>query len=213
MCITLVQILNPFQPKWLKSLRHCKDHFLCAKAALHNSYALQLLRNQLSNRGHMRTKSKYSNFVLTFSKLFLCTLFSSAVMVFLGNQAFAQQGRFFSKLDTSRDFMQLTVEQKKLDQYLRLSAKLSIYAFYCDPSNKLAYSQNVYDWSQQQLDINAQVELHFGKKISYNRYEQMRNEESLIFSQNPALCVDNFGHFKQIISAPDSAAKYRVSKP
>lgn len=116
--------------------------------------------------------------------------------------AAAGEGAFFSGLD--RTFKDPGTNQRRLvvERFYRLSARLSVFALYCDFKNvrgsSTAFSQFFQNASSLQDEANR---LFGGSRVAYNRFEKARNEESLRFATlaTGSPCADETDDFDRIV--------------
>jgi hypothetical protein len=71
-----------------------------------------------------------------------------------------------------------------VERYLRLLARLDIFGFYCDPSNKMGYSTRVAVLQRASVRLEKWTEETFGSIGAYNRFEKYRSQESLRYLQS-----------------------------
>ena len=85
-------------------------------------------------------------------------------------------------------------------RFIRLAARLSVFALYCDPDNKHKLSLSVSRFRAKTSAIEKASEASLGGTVpAYNEFEDARNEESLTFASFDDVepfCAENLARFK-----------------
>ena len=96
-------------------------------------------------------------------------------------------------------------------RFIRLAARLSVFALYCDSDNKRKLSLSVSRFRSRTIAIEKASEDSLGGTVlAYNEFEDARNEESLAFASfddiDP-ICAENLAKFKVDTSANATTLK------
>lgn len=94
------------------------------------------------------------------------------------------------------------------DRYLLLTARLSVFAIYCDMNNGQGLNTKVHQFRERTASLQQQAEQSLGGvKPAYNRFETERNDESLrfkTFDQNK-VCGQNMKIFRSDVGLSAAA--------
>lgn len=150
---------------------------------------------------------------MTFLKRLLPTALVCVFCLLSSASDASVRATYFSDLQTSKDFARLTASQKPMDRYLRLMAKLSVYAIYCDLRNEAGYNTYVSKLRKRCSGIDQSADRAFGQTAAYNRFERARNDESLIFSRDSQnLCNANFSEFSKLVQMNATQIRERANQ-
>lgn len=72
------------------------------------------------------------------------------------------------------------------ERFYRIMARLSIFAIYCDPTPQHSWNQAVAQHRRSMVQLTAEADQVFGGgTVAYNKFEALRNDESLRFASSP----------------------------
>jgi hypothetical protein len=115
--------------------------------------------------------------------------------------AIADEGVFFSGLD--RTFKNPGTNQRRLvvERFYRLSARLSVFALYCDFKNVRGSSTAFSQFFRNASSLQEEANRLFGGRVAYNLFEKARNEESLRFTtlSTGSPCASESDDFDRIV--------------
>jgi hypothetical protein len=113
---------------------------------------------------------------------------------------------FFEKFDELieiQDSQYSTSNKVFLDRYLKLYAKLSVYALICDRGNKIGYSNDASLFGQATKNFFKEIEKAHGVAKTEDRFEELRNKYSreIYSSENQhELCEQSYESFKTLVA-------------
>ena len=97
-------------------------------------------------------------------------------------------------------------------RFIRLAARLSVFALYCDSENKRKLSLSVSRFRAKTIAIEKASESSLGGTVpAYNEFEDARNEESLtfaLFDDIDPVCAENLARFKSNTTVNATALKH-----
>lgn len=88
------------------------------------------------------------------------------------------------------------------ERFLLLSARISVFAIYCDLANQQGWNTKAYELRQRTTDLQKRAEKDLGGvKPAYNRFERHRNDESVRFKRfdQQRICAENSQSFLQLV--------------
>lgn len=141
------------------------------------------------------------------------TLFSLVAILVSTSAMAAGTKDFMAGVDRQIDTESVSRERLVAERYYRLMSRLSVYALYCDFKNELGYSQSFHELWVRTAELQTFAEKEFGGlKKAYNRFEKLRNEESLRYIQTgTAYCAPSYPAFKSYVAMSGKALKKKLA--
>jgi hypothetical protein len=128
----------------------------------------------------------------------------------------ASANDFFAEIDSRiKDVQKISDQRLVSERYYRLSARLSVYALYCDFKNELGYSLAFHHLWTRTADMQTQAEKTFGGfQSAYNKLEGQRNEESLRYVQmGNGVCLPSYPTFQRYVAMSASELRNALALP